>query len=237
MLPTPSLRAVPFEQIRPNGVTTELLTEQQRRRLADIATVITLPPNVVLYREESLADAIYLIALGVLKGYRDLPSGRQLVVAFLFPADMFGLAQEGHYVNSIASVTPAILYRIPLADLKALFHHDAALQFQFLCKITHELRESQRQIMVLTRRDAIGRVAMFLVSLEHDSDRGDRRGPRALFPLPMSRTDMASYLGMSVEAVSRCCSRLVRQGIVAFPNRHEVRVLDRARLDQLAGAL
>jgi CRP/FNR family transcriptional regulator len=234
---SPSIRAIPFDEVPPNGLTIELLTEQQRSRLAEIATVISLPHNAVLYGEDSPVDAVFLTARGVLKAYRDLPSGRQLVVAFMFPADVFGLAQAGRYVNSVAAVTPAVLYRIPLDDLKALFHNDAALQFQFLCKVTHELRESQRQVMVLTRRDAIGRLAMFLVTLERDTDRSDRKVPRTLFSLPMSRTDIASYLGVSLEAVSRCCSRLVRDRIVAFPDRHHVRILDRSALDKLASAL
>ena len=236
-LHTPSMRAVPFEHVDHNGITTELLTTQQQERLAEIATVVTLPKNVVLYTEGSAADAVFINARGVLKGYKDLPSGRQLVVAFLFPADVFGLAEDGRYVNSIASVTPAILYRIPLDALKTLFRHDAALQFQFLCKITHELREAQRQAMVLTRRDAVGRLAMFLTSLERDTDTHERDGARRLFALPMSRTDIGSYLGLSLEAISRSGSWLVRQGIIAFPDRHHVRILDRARLDKLASAL
>ena len=231
------MRAVPFESVGPNSITTELLTTQQQERLAEIATVVSLPKNVVLYTEGSAVDAVFINARGVLKAYKDLPSGRQLVVAFLFPADVFGLAEGGHYVNSIASVTPAMLYRIPLDDLKALFRHDAALQFQFLCKITHELREAQRQAMVLTRRDAVGRLAMFLTSLERDTDQADHHGTRRLFALPMSRTDIGSYLGLSLEAVSRSGSWLVRQGIIAFPDRHHVRILDRARLDRLASAL
>jgi CRP/FNR family transcriptional regulator len=231
------MRAVPFEKVGPNGITTELLTAQQQARLAEIATIVSLPRNVVLYTEDSPADAVFINARGVLKAYKDLPSGRQLVVAFLFPADVFGLAEGGRYVNSIASVTPAMLYRIPLDDLKALFRHDAALQFQFLCKITHELRESQRQIMVLTRRDAVGRLAMFLTSLEHDTDGHHGHAARTLFALPMSRTDIGSYLGLSLEAISRSGSWLVRQGIIAFPDRHHVRILDRARLDTLASAL
>ena len=236
-LHNPSLRAVPFDSVQPSGLTTELLTEEQQHRLAEIATVISLPSNVTLYAEDSPADAIFLNARGVLKAYRDLPSGRQLVVAFLFPADMFGLAEGGRYVNSIAAVTPSILYRIPVVDLKMLFRHDAALQFQFLCKVTHELRESQRQIMVLTRRDVVGRLAMFLASLERDTDHHDRQTPRTLFPLPMSRTDIASYLGVSLESISRSGSRLVRSGIIAFPDRHHVRILNRPALQKLASAL
>ena len=236
-LHSPSMRGVPFDSVVPSNVTTELLTERQQERLAEIATLVSLPRNVVLYAEDTRVDAVFLIARGVMKAYRDLPSGKQLVVAFLFPADVFGLAEGGRYVNSIASLTPSILYRIPLVDLKALFRHDAALQFQFLCKITHELRESQRQVMVLTRRDAVGRLAMFLASLERDTVGLDHRGARTLFPLPMSRTDIGSYLGLSLEAVSRSGSWLVRQGIIAFPDRHHVRVLDRARLETLASAL
>jgi hypothetical protein len=73
---SPSIRAIPFDEVPPNGLTIELLTEQQRSRLAEIATVISLPHNAVLYGEDSPVDAVFLTARGVLKAYRDLPSGR-----------------------------------------------------------------------------------------------------------------------------------------------------------------
>src|SRR5262249_30761674 len=156
--------------------------------------------------------------------------------AFLFPGDVFGLAENGRYVNTTQTVTRAMLYRIPLDALKDLLRRDPDLQFRFLCKVTHQLREAQRHTINVSRRTALGKVAMFLKMLERDGQwRGDHVSPRSL-TVPMTRVDIADYLGLSPEAVSRVTSRLVRRGILAFPDRHRVCILNPTELDRLAAA-
>jgi CRP/FNR family transcriptional regulator len=108
------------------------------------------------------------------------------------------------------------------------------LQFQFLVKVTHELRESQRRAIVVNRRDAAGRLAMFLMMMrahQQATGRHDRD-----VPLPMSRTDIANFLGLSREAMSRAAKSLQRRGIVRFPNRHLAQIIDAGRLASLAAA-
>jgi CRP/FNR family transcriptional regulator len=76
-------------------------------------------------------------------------------------------------------------------------------------------------------------VAGLLRSLEDHSARGQQPG---MIDIPMTRSDIAGYLGLSLEAVSRACRRLEQSGIVAFVDRHQARVRDRRRLDRLASA-
>jgi CRP/FNR family transcriptional regulator, anaerobic regulatory protein len=103
-------------------------------------------------------------------------------------------------------------------------------------KVTHQLREAQRHTINVTRQTATGKFAMFIKMLERDEHwRAESAGPRTLM-MPMTRTDIADYLGLSPEAVSRTTSRLVRRGILAFPDRHRVRILNPSELDRLAGA-
>jgi CRP-like cAMP-binding protein len=121
--------------------------------------------------------------------------------------------------------------------LKDLLLRDADLQFRFLCKVTHQLREAQRHTISVTRHTAVGKFAMFLKMLERDEHwRDESTAPRSLM-VPMTRVDIADYLGLSPEAVSRCTSRLVRRGIVAFPDRHHCRILNPVELDRLATAV
>jgi CRP-like cAMP-binding protein len=122
-------------------------------------------------------------------------------------------------------------YRIPLHELNTVLQRDANLQYQFLCKVTHELREAQHRMIVMGRRDAAGRLAMFLAMLRRQLT---STSPRDLIPLPMSRSDIAGFLGLSLEAVSRATAQLTRQGIVAFAGRQSARVLDLARFERLA---
>src|SRR6476659_6792034 len=116
-----------------------------------------------------------------------MPSGKRRVAAFLFPGDLFGLAEDGRYVNTVQSVTPATVYRIPNDALTDMLRRDPELQFHFLTKVTHAVRQGQRHAIVLARRDAAGRLAMFLHMLEKDLP-GRHSG---VIPLPMSRTDVA----------------------------------------------
>ena len=223
----PSLRAVSFSSSSGAG-SVRLLTKAQRQQVASIATRVRLRPRAVIYHADSPAGWVFINAGGVVKAFRDLPSGKHRIAAFHFAEDIFGLAENGLYVNTLQAVTEVRLHRIPVEELRRLFMDDGQLQFQFLCKITDELRRFQRQKIVLTRRDAVGRVAMFLSMLEQ---RLPDAGPA--IDLPMTRSDIASYLGLSLEAVSRATAALTQRRIVTFASRHAAKIVDRARFDKL----
>jgi CRP-like cAMP-binding protein len=228
----PTLRATPF--LKPGAHDdTVVLTDRQREELARIGTRLRLPARMVIYREDSPAHWIYVVADGVVKSYRELPSGKRSVAAFLFARDLFGLAENGRYVNSAQAITRVTLYRLPLSELTVLMKHDADLQFKFLVKVTHELRESQRRAILINRRDAVGRLAMFVTLM------GEQEGTSAGrdVALPMTRSDIAGYLGLTVESVSRAAAQLQRRGLVKFEKRHLARIVDPAGLSRLVAAV
>jgi CRP-like cAMP-binding protein len=225
----PSLRAVPFLKVA-GSESIELLSETQRQQLLRFASVLVLTPRQIVYRAGSPADSVFIIGEGVVKSFRDLPSGRRRIAAFLFARDLFGLAEAGRYVNTVQTITPARIFQLEVNRLTELFRRDAELEFQFLCKTVHVLRESQHHNIIVARRDAVGRIAMLLRLLEKQSAtrwQGD-------LEIPMTRSDMANYLGLSLEAVSRASRRLERQGIVDFRDRHKARIVDRQRFEALA---
>jgi CRP/FNR family transcriptional regulator len=227
----PFLRAAPFENLT-EGVASRMLTPRQRQELESLATLVTINTRGTVYRAQTHAASVYIIREGAVKSFRELPSGRRRVMAFLFARDLFGLSERGRYLNTVQALMRTVCYRIPIEPLKAVLRKDAELEFQFLCKIVHELREMQYHTVVVGRRSAAGRVAMFLTMLEKNL--GYDPGKRNTIPLPMSRSDMADYLGLSLEAVSRACTQLQADRLIAFDNTRFVRVLDRARLDRLA---
>jgi CRP-like cAMP-binding protein len=226
----PSLRATSFGPGAKEAV--GLLSSRQRSQIASIATSHQFPRGELIYREGSNALSVFIVANGIVKSFRDLPSGKRRVMTFLFADDVFGLAQSGQYMNSAQAVTPVTLYRLRVATLADMLRRDADLAIQFLCKVIHELRGALRHTVIVTRRDAVGRVTMFLRLLEQNSDLDRDR-----IDLPMSRVDAANYLGLSLEAVSRALSELERSGIIAFEGRRIVRVLDRARFEKIVAAL
>jgi len=230
----PTLTALPFQKTSAE-TSVGVLTPRQREELARIGTRLRLPARTLMYEEGAEAQWVFAIAEGVVKTYRELASGRRAVTAFLFARDLFGLAENGRYVNSAHAVTRVIVYRLPLAELTVLLKHDSDMQFKFLLKVTHELREAQRRAILLSRRDAPGRLAMFLGLMRAQQDRDD---PAACaISLPMTRSDMAGFLGLSLESVSRASAELERRRLVKFENRHRVRVVDQAGLSRLAAAV
>jgi CRP/FNR family transcriptional regulator, anaerobic regulatory protein len=228
----PSLRAVPFQK---GAADTEaiVLTDRQREELARIGLRLRLPARMVIYREGSAADSIFAVVEGAVKTSCVLRSGSRFVSAFLFARDLFGLAENGLYVNRAQTITPVTLYRLPMRELTVLLKHDADLQFHFLAKVTHELRESQRRAILVSRRDAVGRLAMFVVlmskRLAQDSE------PHV--PLPMTRSDIADFLGLSLESVTRAAAELERRRLVKFETRHLAQIVDATKLAKLAAAM
>jgi CRP/FNR family transcriptional regulator len=209
----------------------ELLSDTQRKLLLRHASVREFPARTVIYRAGAPADSVFIIGDGTVKSFRDLPSGRRRIATFLFARDLFGLARAGHYVNTVQTITPARVYQLDVHALTDLFRSDAELELQFLCKTVHVLREAQHHSIIIGRRDAAGRLAMLLRMLEKQSTAP--HGPDDV-PIPMTRSDIANYLGLSLEAVVRASRQLERQGIVDFVGRHHARIVDRHRFEALA---
>lgn len=230
---SPALRQLPFLSMAAGSAVR--LTPRQREQLMQIGVRLRLRPRTVIYREGDQADSVFVVMEGVVKCYRELRSGKRALCAFLFSRDLFGLAEDDCYVNTAQAATEVVLYRLPLQQLAVLLKQDGELQFQFLSKILHELRESQRRAILVNRRDAPGRLAMFLALMASRQNASPARD--ATIDLPMTRTDIADYIGLSLESVSRAAAQLERKGIAAFEGRHCARLLDRSRLAKLAAAV
>ena len=208
------------------------LTQEQRAQLAPIAPVVRFRKGETIYREGDPALFIFNIISGVVKSYKVLPDAGECIVGFLFPSDVIGLAEEGHYVNCTGTVTPVAGYRIPISVLKTRFLQDPALEFHVICKLCHELREAQRHGLLLSMHRALSKVAKFLLMLEsHQAARGETT---AKIYLPMSQSDIGDYAGMSPEAVSRSLRNLASQGVISIRDRRCVKIMNRAQLERVA---
>jgi len=214
------------------GKRAQLLTDEERARLSVIASIVRFKKGEQIYREGESAEAVFNIISGVVKSYTVLPDKTERIVAFLFADDLFGLAEEGRYLNATRAITAVTAYRIPVSALESRLRKDAALEFHVICKLCHELRETQRHALLLGRRNALARVAMFLQLLEHhQTTRGDSTRD---IQLPMNRSDIAAYLGLSLEAVSRSFRALASRGVVSVRDKRSVKVMNRSQLDALA---
>jgi CRP/FNR family transcriptional regulator len=209
-----------------------VLTDETRAQLAAISSLVRFRKGERIYAEGDRADAVFNIITGVVKSYRSLPNARRHILGFLFRDDLIGLAEEGRYVNSAEAVTAVCGYRIPVTALEAKLRKDSGLDFQIICKLCHELRETQSHAFLLSRRHAAERLGLFLQMLEnYQTARSEDAGE---IYLPMSRSDIGNYIGISLEAVSRSFRALSSRGVIAFRNRRHVKIIDRAGLNDIA---
>ena len=213
------------------GRTHQLLTDDERARLAVVASIVRFKKGAVIYREGERVDAIFNIIGGVVTPYRTAPDGSEYIGAFLFAGDVFGLSEEGRYTNSMRAITPA--YRLPVSALRSRFSKDAELEFHVICKLCQELRHAQRHAFLLRQRRAITKLAMFLEMIEQlQIARGEQT---AEIYLPMDRSHIGEYAGMTLAAVSRAFRSLTTRGIIKVRNRRHVRITDHSALEKIAG--
>jgi len=227
----PLIMAVPFgrtDSARP----IPLLSSAQCRRLAQIATTVHFAKRARLYEEGESAEYIYNLLAGEVKTFSLLSSGHYRIVAFLRAGDLVGLAENGTYTSAAQAITPVTANRLPLQSLERLLRSDPDLLYPFLCKLRDELRAAQLHAMLLGRRDADGKIAMFL------RDRGTEfdAAPSSTF-VPMTRSDVAAYLGLSLEAVSRSLRHLQRRGVIRFTDRHRIEIIDHPRLEAIVSGI
>jgi CRP/FNR family transcriptional regulator, anaerobic regulatory protein len=208
-----------------------LLSAVEARRLMEIATTVHFPKGALLYEEGERAEYVYNLIEGEVKTFSLLSSGRYRVLAFLRAGDLVGLAENGGYISSAQAITPLIAHRLPVKSLEQLLRRDPDLPHHFLCKLCHDLRLAQFHTTVLSRHDADGKIAMFL------RERGfsiTAAPPAASTFVPMTRSDIAAYLGLSLETVSRSFRHLERKGIIKLRGLHHVDILDPTRLEAIA---
>jgi CRP/FNR family transcriptional regulator len=225
----PSLLATPLWSSDPARIA---LTDDLRVRLSLISTIVRYKKGEIINREDSRADAVFSIISGAAKSCKTLPNNEQHVAGFLFPHDIFEFAEHGRYMHSTFAITDVVLYRLPVTLLEATMRQDPGLEFQFIVKVCHHLRDVQRHAYFLSKRSAIAQAAFFIqIMADRQTARGDESDE---IYLPMTRSDIAAYVGLSAEAASRAFRDLMRRGAVAFPDRHHATISNRTMLDQIA---
>lgn len=228
----PTIRA--FDPWTPSaGHMPHLLTDDERARLAVIASIVRFKKGEAIYQENDPADAVFNIISGVVSAYKRTADGSEHMVAFLLADDLFGLAAEGRYTNSAKAITAVSAYRLPVAALRRRLTKDAELEFHVICRLCQDLRQTQRHAFLLSQKSAVTKIAMFVQMLEQiQNAKGEQTDE---VDLPMDRSAVGEYTGLTLSAVSRAFRSLVTHGVIKIRNRRHVRVIDRAAFEKIAG--
>lgn len=219
--------------LRPITFCSELPVEQLSR-LSAIVHQSEFAPHQMLFQEGDEADEVFNLLAGTVKLYKSLPDGRTQIIGFLFAGDFMGLTSHGIYAYSAEALTEVKVCRFRRRDLAALFHDFPNLADRLLTIASDELALAQEQMLLLGRKTAQEKLVSFLLAM---SRRAKRRGQSGQsLSLPMSRGDIADYLGLTIETVSRTITKLREQGIIRLPRPQDVILSDNRDLQELAGA-
>jgi CRP/FNR family transcriptional regulator, anaerobic regulatory protein len=169
-------------------------------------------PRTPLFSEEQPADAVFNVTEGMVRLYKLLPDGRRQIVGFALPGDFLGLALLDRYGVSAEAVTETRACRFSRKAFAGYVDQKPHLLRRLHEFAGHELSLAQDQMVLLGRRSAEERVAAFLVGLR---ERMARTGHHSVtLPLPMSRQDIADFLGLTIETVSRTFTKLAKDKVL-----------------------
>lgn len=188
-----------------------------------------------LYREGDDFTSVYAVRSGAIKAYRLTGDGQEQVTGFYFPGEIIGMdgISKNKYANSVKALETSAMCEIPFHRLEELSTEIPSMQRHFFQLMSQEITTEQKLITLLSKNSAEERVAALLLSISSRNAR--RKLSRTSFRLPMSRTDIGNFLGLTVETVSRVVSRFNKQGHIAVESK-EITLLDLDRLKEIADA-
>jgi CRP/FNR family transcriptional regulator, nitrogen fixation regulation protein len=181
-----------------------------------------------IYAEGDVLDSWYRVASGTVRISKLLPDGRRHIAEFYFANDCFGFDGDDQRAFSAEAVGDVTLLRYPLRATERLIDQNPRLA-RSLCVMTlRDLAHTRSRTLLLGRMTAAERVASFLLEMS------ERRDAQCVLDLPMSRVDIADYLGLTIETVCRTLSSFKRLGTIAIPSAHRVEIRRRDELEAIA---
>ncbi|MPZ59194.1 MAG: helix-turn-helix domain-containing protein [Rhizobiales bacterium] len=184
--------------------------------------------NAEVYGEDEPADYLYKVVSGTVRTYKVLADGRRQIGAFYMPGDIFGLESSDQHTFSAEAVTESKVLVIKRSTIAALAERDIDVARQLWILTGRELRRVQDHILLLIKT-AQERVAAFLLEMAERLPAGDR------VELPMSRQDIADYLGLTIETVSRTFTHLENTAAIGLPSSRGIVLRNRNALGRLNG--
>jgi len=182
-----------------------------------------------IFGEAEPAEYVYQVVEGAVRSYKLLSDGRRQIGAFHLVGDIFGLENGSAHRFTAEAIVDTTVRLAKRVSLEHVAEEDATVARDLLDMTTNNLQHAENHMLLLGRKTSLERVAAFL--LEMDS----RLNAAGVMALPMSRRDIADYLGLTLETVSRALSCLHEKGILGFvgQTQRQIVLLDRPELAKL----
>lgn len=182
-----------------------------------------------IYGEREPAEYVYQVKSGAVRSYKLLSDGRRQIGAFHLVGDIFGLENGGEHRFTAEAIVDTTVRLIKRHSLEIVAENDAMVARNLLSMTTSNLQHAEDHMLLLGRKTSLERVAAFLLEMDKRLTAAD------IMALPMSRRDIADYLGLTLETVSRVLSRLHELGTLGFigNTQRQIVLMDRNRLASL----
>ena len=218
-------QAPPMKKRGPDGAA-------ERNPLAEsihlMGVTMSYPRNVEIFGENEPAEYVYKVISGSVRTYKILSDGRRQICGFYLPGDCFGLQFSEEHTISAEAIADAKVLVVKRSTLTALADRDATVGRELFALTSRELRRAQEQVLLLVK-SAQERVASFLVEMSERAATGNA------IELPMPRQDIADYLGLTIETVSRTLTSLEGCAAIELPTSRHIVLRNRLALDRMNG--
>ena len=199
----------------------------------NLGWTLKLDTGQALFHEGDPATRVFTLTKGTLKLYKLLPDGRRQVTGFMHPGDFLGMSMDDEHAFSAEALEDAQLCWFPRNRFDDFVEGHGSMERELYRMAAHELAAAQQQMVLLGRKTATERLASFLLHLGKRSEQLPGR-PDKIVRLAMSRSDIADYLGLTKETVSRVFSSFRRDRVIRLRSIGEVEIIDRPGLEQIA---
>jgi CRP/FNR family transcriptional regulator, nitrogen fixation regulation protein len=202
------------------------ITLAQQMQLMGAA--MSYPRNTEIFGENEPADYLYKVVSGGVRTYKILSDGRRQVGGFYLPGDIFGLEFADEHTLSAEAITDTKVLVVKRSALTALSSRNASIAQELFALTGRELRRVQNRILLLVK-SAQERVASFLLEMS------ERVAGSNSIDLPMSRQDIADYLGLTIETVSRTLTSLETNAAIEVQTSRRIVLRNRPALNRMNG--
>ena len=206
----------------------ETILRDDHDLISRIGVPMTFAKDEEIYGQGERADLVYRMISGTVRTSRFMADGRRPIGDFYYPGDVFGLETTGSHSMAAEALSDCVILAASRQAILAAGGEEELKDLMWDATV-RDLESAREHLTLLVRKSASERVASFLLGL------AQRRGETAV-ELAMGRQDMADYLGLTIETVSRMITQLQSSGVVEFKSCRRFRVRDREALEDLAAA-
>jgi len=192
-----------------------------------VATEFSYRKDEEIYGEDEPAEYVYQIIRGAVRTYKLLSDGRRQIGAFHLPGDVFGLESGIAHRLAAEAIIDTTVRLVKRRNLEQAAGVDVQVARKLWTMTSGELRHAEDHMLLLGRKNAMERVANFLLEMDR------RLAVAGMMALPMCRRDIGDYLGLTLETVSRALSQLHNEGVLGFSGARQIVLRNRQRLKNM----